>query len=66
MTAVPPIRRSAHADAAALRLEESEPPPDRPPEVPPPTAPPVGPPRSAIADGAALRWLERCCPLEGD
>ena len=58
-----PPRRSASADAAALRWEDSRP---VDPEPPPAagadalsTPPPPGDRRSASADAAALRWQEQ-------
>jgi hypothetical protein len=53
----PPGRRSASAEAAALRWSEGHPLEDEP-EVPPHVEEPEhgGPRRSASAEAAALRW----------
>jgi hypothetical protein len=52
------MRRSAHAEGAALRWEESVTPAAGEPGPRVPVARRPGPPPSAIAEGAAIRRLE--------
>ena len=53
------MRPSAHAEAAALRWEESVARHECAWKPRTPVRRPAEPTRSAIADGAAIRWLER-------
>jgi hypothetical protein len=59
------MRPSAHAEAAALRWEESVAREECTWEPRPPVRRPTEPTRSAIADGAAIRRLELDADDEG-